>query len=156
MSTDLDTLDSLEQFQQELLTRLKQAYAALKQPNLGQRNAAQRALEDFRDYSALPDDHLREVARAAINDFLLQSLGDALAGLSSLEQELQAAVQHELLTVHFVAPLRQPRQRLLRALSSLAALQSAEPGSLTAAEAAVSSRKLKQAIVLVKDLLNPT
>jgi hypothetical protein len=90
MPTSLDSLSTLGQFQQELLKRLAAAIAALGQPSAGPRTAAQQALEAFRDYPALPNDHLREVARNAITDFLLADIGQALDSLRDLEHKLQA------------------------------------------------------------------
>jgi Mg2+ and Co2+ transporter CorA len=154
---DLDTLDGKQAWWQELGNRIDDAYKARSQDDEDQKDAAQKALEEFRDYSKLPDyEGLRQTAVDAIADFLLTDIEDALNGLSALEDEIRSGAQHELRMARFVAESFRPRQYLLRALTSLAALQAHYTSSQTDSkrnQRPASRKKLAQAVKLIGELL---
>jgi hypothetical protein len=153
----LDILDGSEAWWQELRIRIANAHTARSQTSQSQRDAALNALKEFRDYPRLPHyEGLRQYAVDAIADFLLDDIDSALNGLSALEHGLQTAAQHELHTARFIADAFKPRQHLLRALTSLTALQ-AHHSSMTAVSGRsmplAHHKKIDQVIKIVEELL---
>ena len=154
---DLDTLDGSQEWWQELGNRIADAIKALSQADQVKIDEALKVLEEFRDYPGLPQyEGLRQAAVDAIADLLLDDIEDALNGLSALEHEIQSTAQHESHTVRFVAEAFRPRQHLMRAMTSLAALQAYQSGSHAVHglnQLSASRKKIGQALKLIGELM---
>ncbi|MGI4822639.1 MAG: hypothetical protein ACRYFV_15625 [Janthinobacterium lividum] len=154
---NLDTLDGSDAWWQELRNRIANAYSARSQLSQDQRDAALKALKEFRDYPRLPHyEGLRQYAVDAIADFLLNDIQSALNGLSALEHGLQTAAQHELHTTRFIADAFKPRQHLLRVLTSLTALQThySNRTAVTGRSTPLAhQKKIDQVFKIVEELL---
>lgn len=154
---DLNTLDGSQAWWQELRNRIADAHTARSQTSQVERDVALKALKVFRDYPRLPHyPGLRQYAVDAIADFLLDDIDAALNGLGALEHEIQSGAQQELHTARFVTEAFRPRQHLLRALTSLVALQSYQSSMQIISGQSLPSahrKKIDQAVQLVGELL---